>query len=52
LSVQTALTQSSILWKDRYLDILLQIAFIFCGVLGVLGLLSDGKPVIQEEDEE
>ncbi|MHC1739581.1 MAG: NADH-quinone oxidoreductase subunit J [Anaerolineaceae bacterium] len=45
-------TQSpAILWSERYLDILLQIALIFSGVLGVLGLLSEGKPVIQKEDQ-
>mgnify|MGYP000910623603 CR=1 FL=1 len=52
LTLQMPSTASMILWGNRYLDILLQIAFIFCGVLGVLGLLSDGKPEIQEEDEE
>jgi Predicted subunit of the Multisubunit Na+/H+ antiporter len=41
----------SILWSDRYLDILLQIALIFSGVLGVLGLLSEGKPEPQKEDQ-
>jgi uncharacterized MnhB-related membrane protein len=29
------------LWNNRSLDVLLQIALIFSGVLGVLGLLSD-----------
>ena len=41
----------AILWTDRYLDILLQIALIFSGVLGVLGLLSEGKPEAQKEDK-
>jgi uncharacterized MnhB-related membrane protein len=49
--IQTSKTTPSILWNDRYLDILLQIGFIFCGVLGVLGILSGGKPEIQREDE-
>jgi hypothetical protein len=40
-----------ILWSDRYLDVLLQIALIFSGVLGVLGLLSEGKPSAQKEDQ-
>jgi uncharacterized MnhB-related membrane protein len=31
-----------ILWSDRKLDILLQVVLIFSGVLGVLGLLSEG----------
>ena len=34
--------QPEILWNARYLDILLQIALIFSGVLGVIGILSDG----------
>ncbi len=41
----------AVLWEDRYLDILLQIALIFSGVLGVLGLLSEGKPETQKEDQ-
>jgi uncharacterized MnhB-related membrane protein len=49
--IQTSTSTASILWNDRYLDILLQIGFIFCGVLGVLGILSGGKPEIQTEDE-
>jgi uncharacterized MnhB-related membrane protein len=52
LTLQSSLAESSIQWTQRYLDILLQIAFIFCGVLGVLGLLSEGRPEIKEEDEE
>lgn len=40
----------AILWESRYLDILLQVALIFSGVLGVLGLLSSGKPGSQRED--
>ncbi len=43
---------ASILWNQRYLDILLQIAIFFSGVLGVLGLLSDGKPRVAGEEEE
>lgn len=30
------------LWVDRRLDVLLQVVLIFSGVLGVLGLLSEG----------
>ncbi len=40
----------TILWEARYLDILLQMALIFSGVLGVLGLLSAGKPGVHKED--
>jgi NADH:ubiquinone oxidoreductase subunit 6 (subunit J) len=32
---------ANILWTERYLDILLQIALIFCGVLGMIGLFAD-----------
>lgn len=35
---------SAIFWEDRKLDVLLQVVLIFSGVLGVLGLLSEGKP--------
>lgn len=52
LSLQAPAGTPTILWDDRYLDFLLQIALVFCGVLGVLGLLSGGKPEIQKEDEE
>lgn len=48
----TAQEPPSILWGGRYMDIILQIALIFSGVLGVLGLLSEGKPEVQKEDEE
>lgn len=41
---------AAILWDDRYLDFLLQIAIFFSGVLGVLGLLSSGKPKVDEEE--
>lgn len=34
---------SEALWQQRGLDVLVQIALIFGGVLGVLGLLADGK---------
>lgn len=43
-------TKGSILWDARYMDILLQIAIFFSGVLGVLGLLSSGKPKVEEEE--
>jgi uncharacterized MnhB-related membrane protein len=42
--------QGAILWDARYLDILLQIAIFFSGVLGVLGLLSSGKPKGEKEE--
>ena len=35
--------KSAIDWDARYLDILLQVALIFSGVLGVIGILAPGK---------
>jgi uncharacterized MnhB-related membrane protein len=32
---------ASLLWKGRALDVLIQVVLIFCGVTGVLGLLSE-----------
>ena len=37
------------LWQDRVLDVWIQIALIFSGVLGVLGLLSEKTPGKFEE---
>ncbi|MCJ7535487.1 MAG: NADH-quinone oxidoreductase subunit J [Anaerolineales bacterium] len=34
---------STVMWEQRSLDVLLQIAIIFAGVLGLLGLLAEGK---------
>lgn len=34
---------TSSLWQNRSLDALLQIVLIFAGILGVLGLLEEGK---------
>jgi len=31
-----------VLWQQRGLDVLVQIVLIFCGVIGVLGLLGEG----------
>lgn len=52
LTLTAPTSAPAVLWDERYLDFLLQIALVFCGVLGVLGLLSSGKPEIQKEDEE
>ena len=35
---------AAILWQDRVLDVWIQIALIFSGVMGVLGLLSEQPP--------
>lgn len=45
----SALTLSISLWKNRVLDVWIQIALIFSGVLGVLGLLSEKTPGKFEE---
>jgi uncharacterized MnhB-related membrane protein len=37
------------LWSQRYLDVLLQVAIIFAGVLGMMGLLAEGKKRHVEE---
>jgi uncharacterized MnhB-related membrane protein len=34
-------TLASLLWKGRALDVVLQVVLIFCGVVGVLGLLTE-----------
>lgn len=36
-------TFAETLWRDRTLDVLLQVLLVFSGVLGVLGLLSEPK---------
>lgn len=43
---QPAVTEpvfAAMFWEQRALDVLVQIALMFCGVLGVLGLLSEPK---------
>ena len=47
-AIQTSLdkgstTLATVLWQNRVLDVWIQIALIFSGVLGVLGLLSEQK---------
>ena len=45
----SALVLSVSLWKNRVLDVWIQIALIFSGVMGVLGLLSEKAPGQLEE---
>ena len=40
-----AIQLSTAIWKLRQLDMMLQILLVFCGVLGVVGLLGDVIPV-------
>jgi uncharacterized MnhB-related membrane protein len=35
---------AAVLWQDRVLDVWIQVALIFSGVMGVLGLLSEQPP--------
>ena len=46
LSPEPPLT--TVLWNDRGLDILTQIVLIFAGVLGLLGLLAEAKPPLEQ----
>lgn len=55
-AVQTTITDVSedlvtSLWQNRVLDVWIQIALIFSGVMGVLGLLSEKVPGRKEEVE-
>jgi hydrogenase/urease accessory protein HupE len=45
----SALALSISLWQNRVLDVWIQIALIFSGVMGVLGLLSEKTPGRLEE---
>ena len=38
-----------VLWGERQIDLYLQVVLIFCGVLGVLGLLSEKEPKEKQE---
>ena len=45
----STLALSIVLWQNRVLDVWIQIALIFSGVMGVLGLLSEKTPGKFEE---
>ena len=47
-----SLSFSRMLWENRGVDVVLQMALIFCGVLGVIGLLADGKTASEKPVEE
>jgi uncharacterized MnhB-related membrane protein len=38
---------SDVLWRQRGLDVLVQVVLIFSGVLGLLGLLAEAKPPLE-----
>jgi len=40
---------SLVVWRDRAVDVLLQIVLIFAGVLGVLGLIADSQSHPRQE---
>jgi uncharacterized MnhB-related membrane protein len=42
--IYTPMYFKTVLWENRLLDVLLQMALIFCGVLSVLGLLAEFHP--------
>jgi NADH:ubiquinone oxidoreductase subunit 6 (subunit J) len=42
-------TFASVLWERRGLDVLVQMVLIFCGILGVLGLLAETGPPSQAQ---
>jgi len=42
---------ANVLWQQRVLDVWIQIALIFSGVLGVLGLLSEKSPAQVERPQ-
>jgi hypothetical protein len=44
--VTLAAPLSGALWGQRVLDVWIQIVLIFAGVLGMLGLLTEGKPAM------
>jgi uncharacterized MnhB-related membrane protein len=41
----------SVVWVDRKLDLLMQLIFVFAGVLGILGLLAEGKANTHSEKQ-
>ncbi len=56
-AIQTKIDTGSVdlvgtLWQNRVLDVWIQIALIFSGVMGVLGLLSEKVPGRKEEIEQ
>lgn len=40
------------LWRNRYLDVILQVALIFAGVLALMGMLSEGKKMNLPDPDE
>ena len=40
-------TLNDVLWRQRGLDVLVQVVLIFSGVLGLLGLLAEVKPPLE-----
>ena len=49
--LNTAMSFTQMLWEQRGLDVLVQIALIFTGVLGILSLLSETQPQSDSNEE-
>ncbi len=45
LPASDAIPFSQVIWQERGLDMLLQVALIFTGILGVVGLLVENKKI-------
>jgi NADH:ubiquinone oxidoreductase subunit 6 (subunit J) len=48
-TLPTVGTFASYLWRDRALDVLVQVVLIFCGVLGILGLLGQSSETVPHD---
>jgi NADH:ubiquinone oxidoreductase subunit 6 (subunit J) len=46
-TIATEGSMSDMLWRQRGLDVLVQVVLIFSGVLGLLGLLAEVKPPLE-----
>lgn len=41
---------NTVLWENRLADVIMQVVLIFCGVLGILGLISEGASQTEEHE--
>ena len=46
--MQSESSLTTVLWEERGLDVITQIVLIFAGVLGLLGLLAEAKPPLDQ----
>jgi uncharacterized MnhB-related membrane protein len=49
---QIAKSFFTVVWVDRSLDLLMQLIFVFAGVLGILGLMTEGKAHAHTEKQQ